>query len=86
MENCISSLLIKKFISGNHQLSRDEKKEIERAEKIRVPKRTKVFVSTSHCQRRYQQHKAGGFTIVGRTEIIDMEEGDFEPGRFTEMG
>lgn len=37
-----------------------------------------MFVSISHCQGRYQQHTACGCIIVGRTEIIDMEEGDFE--------
>lgn len=44
----------------------------------RSPNNTKVLISTSYCQRRYQQHKAGGFTIVGRTEIIDMVGEDFE--------
>lgn len=37
-----------------------------------------LLIFTSHCQRRYQQHKACGFTIVGRAEITDIEEEGFE--------
>lgn len=37
-----------------------------------------VLVFTSHCQRRYQQRKACGFTIVGRTELTDVEGEGFE--------